>query len=181
MKTIAIIVFMFCLGCATTGNQTIMNSNFMSSLQIGVTTKDEARALLGEPKESEMPQLLANGEVTCEAWRYMGSETSVNAAAFIPLVDIAAGKQTSVVRVVDLWFDKKGVLYDIKVQSEMSERMMPIGTLAVGVAGAGVVAGAAASRPYYGYPGYGYRPGKTIVNSIPTGGGGYMTTIKHYK
>jgi hypothetical protein len=111
----------------------------------------------------------------------MGSETSVNAAAFIPLVDIAAGRQTSVIRVVDLWFDGKGILYDIKVQSEMSERMMPIGTLAVAVAGAGAIAGAAASRPYYGYRGYGYRPGKTIVNSIPTGGGGYMTTIKHYK
>ena len=181
MKTITTIMLMFCLGCASTGNKTIMNSNFMSSLQIGVTTKDEARALLGEPKESEMPQLLANGDITCEAWRYMGAETSVNAAAFIPIVDIAAGRQTSVIRVVDLWFDSKGILYDIKVQSEMSERMMPIGTLAVGVAGAGAIAGAAASRPYYGYRGYGYRPGKTIVNTIPTGGGGYMTTIKHYK
>ena len=177
MKVIIIITMLFSLGCASTGNQTIMNSNFMNSLQIGVTTKDEVKTLLGEPQESMMPQLMPNGNISMEAWRYAGTDKSINAACFIPIVDIAAGRQTSVARIVDLYFEDNGILYDIKVQSEISERIMPIGTLMVGAAAAG--AGAAAATRPYGY--YGYRPGKTIVTTNPIGGGSYQTIIKHYK
>ena len=181
MKTIMIIVAMlFCFGCASTGNKVIMNSNFMDGLKIGVTTKDEVKALLGEPQDWKAAEPMANSPtgMSMEQWRYMGKESSVNAAAFIPLVDIFAGKQTHVTRQVDIWFEQNGVIGDIEVKSDMSENMMPIGTLVAVGAAAGAGA-AAASRPTYGY---GYRGrGKTIINTIPTGGGGYMTTIKGYK
>jgi outer membrane protein assembly factor BamE (lipoprotein component of BamABCDE complex) len=179
MKTIMIIAAMlFCFGCASVGNQKIMNSNFMSSLQIGATTKDEVKTLLGEP------QLTGIDQYGKDVWRYAGQEKTVNAAAFIPLVDIAAGRQSTVDRTVDLYFEKDGKLYDIQTTSNLNERIAPIGTIGVVLVGAGAAAGAAASRPYGGY-GYGYRgygtPGKAIINTIPTGGGGSMTTIKWYK
>jgi hypothetical protein len=179
MKTIAIALLLLLAGCASTGNQKIMNADFMKSLQIGVTTKDDAKALLGEPEHTGSQE----GGYNWEVRRYAGTDRSVNAASFIPLVDIAAGRMTTRARVVDLYFDSKGILTDIKVESDMKESIMPVGTLMLGAAAAG--AGAAyATRPYYGgygRGGYYGSPGKVIVNRIPTGGGGSITTIKWYK
>ena len=53
-----------------------------------------------------------------------------------------------------------------------------LGAVMVGM----VVVGAAAGSLSSGYRSSNYTlPNKVIVNSIPTGGGGYMTTIKGYK
>jgi len=177
MKLAAIIaILIMCIGCASTGNRQIMNADFMKSLQIGVTSKDEAKTLLGEPQHTGAQ----HGGYNWEVWRYVGADKSVNAACFIPLVDIAAGRQTTRVRVVDLFFDGKGILTDIKVQSDLSERVMPIGTfMAVGAAaGVGAVA---AARPYGYGRGYYGNPGKAVINTIPTGGGGSITTVKWYR
>lgn len=173
MKIIALTLLLLLAGCASTGNKAIMNADFMKSLQIGATTRDEAKAILGEPQYSGFQ---GGGEVL----RYAGTDRSVNAASFIPIVDIAAGRQIMRARVVDLYFGSDGKLADIRATSDMSERIMPIGTAVLGVAAVGAAAGVAASRPYgCGY--YNYNPGKAVVNTIPTGGGGSMTTIKWYK
>lgn len=178
MKTVMLIgIALIMMGCASTGNKAIMNSDFMKSLQIGVTTKDEAKALLGEPQHTGSQQ----GGYNWEIWRYTGIDKSINAASFIPLVDIAAGRQTTMVRVVDLYFDGSGVLTDIKSESDLSERIMPIGTVMLGAAAVGAAAGVAASRPYGYGPGYYGGRGRTVINTMPTGGGGSMTTIKWYK
>ena len=175
MKTIIIAAMLFLSGCASVGNQKIMDSNFMKSLQIGETTKDEVKTLLGEPQNIGIDQY---GK---DVWRYAGQEKSVNAASFIPLVDIAAGRQSTVDRTVDLYFEKDGKLYDIQSHSDLKERIAPIGTVGVLLVGAGAAAGAAASRPYgYGYRGYGYH-GKAVINTIPTAGGGSISTIKWYR
>ena len=90
MKTIMLTLSMlFLFGCASTSNQKIMNADFMKSLQIGVTTKDEAKALLGEPQHSGFQE----GGYNWEVWRYVGMNRNVNAASFIPLVDIAADRR----------------------------------------------------------------------------------------
>jgi outer membrane protein assembly factor BamE (lipoprotein component of BamABCDE complex) len=181
MKTLLITIVLataiFFQGCASTGNKKIMNADFMKSLQIGQTTKESVVALLGEPQHTGSQQ----GGYNWEIWRYTGTDRSINAASFIPLVDIAAGRQTTTVRVVDLYFDGKGVLTDIKSESDLSERVMPIGTVMLGAAAVGAAAGAAASRPYGYGPGYYGGRGRTVINTIPTGGGGSMTTIKWYK
>ena len=178
MKILSTIAILFCFGCASMGNRQIMNADFMKSLQIGVTTKDEAKALLGEPQYTGAQQ----GGYNWEVWRYIGTERSINAACFIPLVDIAAGRQTVRACILDLYFDGKGILTDVKSESDINERVMPIGTLmAVGAAaGVGV---AAASRPYgYGYGrGYYRNPGKAVINTMPTLGGGSVSTVKWYR
>ncbi len=170
---ITIGLLLACFGCASTGNRRIMNADFMNSLKVGVTTKDDVKALLGEPQGTGRQE----GGQNWEVWRYAGAEKSINAACFIPLVDIAAGRQTIRARQVDIYFDPAGIITDIKAESSMAERIMPIGTVMLGVAAVGVGA-AATSRPYSGYYG---QPGKAIINTIPTGGGGSMTTIKWYK
>lgn len=182
MKTIAITAVLFCFGCASTGNKQIMNASFMDGLKIDVTTKDEVKTLLGDPQHTGTP----GGGV--EVWRYSGIEKSVTLACFIPIVDIVAGRQTIRSRVVDVYFGTSGVVYDINVTSDMSESLMPIGTLMLAGAVAGAGAGYAANpcrSGYYSsgrYCGRGYgNPGKAIINTIPTGGGGSMTTIKWYK
>lgn len=179
MRVLTFIAILFCFGCSTTGNPQIMKSDSLTPLQIGVTTRDEVRTLLGEPQETMMPQLEPNGQITMEAWRYTGTEQNVNLACFIPIVDVVAGKQTAAVRTVDLYFTKKGVLNYIKDNYQTTERAMPIATLSVGLASAGII-GAAASNPC-GY-GYGYQPpGKAVVSSSPQPGGGNITTIKWYR
>lgn len=175
MKSMMTVVLaMVLVGCATTGNRQIMNAGFMDSLKVGVTSKDEVKALLGEPQHHGQQ----TGGSSWEVWRYAGMEKSVNAACFIPLVDLAAGRQTIQSRVVDIYFDQQGIITDVKVESDMSERMMPVGTLMLGAAAVGAAAGVAASRPY-GY-GYGYG-GKAVINTIPTAGGGSISTIKWYR
>jgi hypothetical protein len=181
MKLITIIAvsLALCIGCASTGNKQIMNADFMRSLQIGATTKEDVKALLGEPQHTGSQQ----GGYNWEVWRYIGADKSINAACFVPLVDIAAGRQTTRARVVDLFFDGHGILTDIKSESDISERIMPIGTVMLGAAAVGTVAGVAASRPYgYGYGrGYYGGPSRAVINTIPTGGGGSVTTVKWYR
>jgi hypothetical protein len=177
MKTLIIILSLFLVGCATTGNRQIMNADFMKSLQIGTTTKDEAKALLGEPQHTGAQQ----GGYNYEVWRYIGMDKSVNVASFIPIVDIAAGRQTITARVVDLYFDDKGILTDIKSESDISERVMPIGTVMLGAAAVGAAAGVAASRPYGYGRGYYGSPSRAVITTTPMVGGGSMSTVKWYR
>lgn len=46
-----------------------------------------------------------------------------------------------------------------------------------------ILGGAAGNMPYCGYrgSGYGCLPGKAVINTIPTGGGGSTSTIKWYR
>jgi outer membrane protein assembly factor BamE (lipoprotein component of BamABCDE complex) len=168
---------MLTAGCSTTGNRQIMTASFMDGLKIGVTTKDEVKALLGEPQYTGVE----TGGYNYEVWRYAGTEKSVNAACFIPLVDLAAGRQTTRARIVDLYFDRQGMLTDIKSESAISERVMPIGTVALAAGAVGAAAGVAASRPYGYGPGYYGSPSRAVINTIPTGGGGSISTIKWYR
>ena len=160
------------MGCSTVGNKQIMNQDFMNSVQVGATTKDQVKELLGEPQATGQQQ----GGQNWEVWRYTCVEKSINAACFIPLVDLAAGRQTINSKTVDIYFNEAGVVTDTKAEANVSERKMPIGTIMLGAAAVGVAAGAAASR----YNSYNY-PRRAVVNTIPTGGGGSYTTIKWYK
>ena len=135
MKTIAIIVFMFCLGCAT------------------------------QPVRPDITQMA---------------------------LDVMAGRGQSLEQINQTFanYDKAREEYENSASYKM-KILAVVPLLVLGVAASDVPyyrygyyggwRGYGCGYRGYGYPGCGYRPGKTIVNSIPTGGGGYMTTIKHYK
>ncbi|MFT9380595.1 outer membrane protein assembly factor BamE [Gluconobacter sp. P5B12] len=69
-------------GCASEGNETIKNETGASidqKIHDGVTTKDQIRALFGDPRESTFTD---SGH---EQWRYAFTNASSDAANFIPL------------------------------------------------------------------------------------------------
>ncbi|GBR69184.1 outer membrane protein assembly factor BamE [Gluconobacter kanchanaburiensis] len=69
-------------GCASEGNETLKNETGASidqKIHDGVTTKDQIRALFGDPRESTFTD---SGH---EQWRYAFTNASSDAANFIPL------------------------------------------------------------------------------------------------
>ncbi|KXV79706.1 hypothetical protein AD936_00855, partial [Gluconobacter japonicus] len=69
-------------GCASEGNETIKNETGASidqKIHDGVTTKEQVRALFGDPRESTFTD---SGH---EQWRYAFTNASSDAANFIPL------------------------------------------------------------------------------------------------
>ena len=164
------------VGCHSSGNKQIMPADFSDKLKDGVTTKEEVRTILGEPQHL--------GEITWTSqtitvWRYTGTSRSLNLAAFIPLVDIVAGRQTVLTKWVDCYFDSKDILIKTDIQSDIKENRAPVGSLSVFFAGVGL----AAAAPYgygYGYRGYGY-PSKAVIATTPLSGGGSVSTIKWYR
>jgi hypothetical protein len=153
MNALLALVLLFMIGCASTGNRQIMSANFSATLQEGVSTQSDVKTLLGEPQHYGEIQIKFQ---TITFWRYIGTDRSLNLAAFIPLVDIAAGRQTVLTKWVDCYFDPKGVLIKIDVQSDIKENVAPVGTLVLGVAAIGAAAGYAATPYRYGYPYYGH-------------------------
>ncbi|KXV23569.1 hypothetical protein AD936_22350 [Gluconobacter japonicus] len=69
-------------GCASEGNETLKNETGASidqKIHDGMTTKEQIRALFGDPRESTFTD---SGH---EQWRYAFTNASSDAANFIPL------------------------------------------------------------------------------------------------
>jgi outer membrane protein assembly factor BamE (lipoprotein component of BamABCDE complex) len=182
MKTFSLLIILLLAGCASTGtgNQKIMDVSFQDKIQVGVTTKDEVRALLGEPSRFTMAQCFDNGNITMDCWRYVGNDRVISPLCYVPLLDLTQ-KQTIRTRVVDIYFDTNGIVFEVKVGSSDDKRMFAVGTVALITAGVGAIC-AAGSTPYPSYYANGrWYPGKAIVTTNPIGGGSYQTVIKYYK
>ena len=171
MKTITIFIAMLlCFGCATsgTGNQKIMDASFRDAIQVGVTTSVQILHLLGEPEN-----LYVN------PWRYVGNDRTIPALCYVPLLDLTQ-KQTVRNRVVDIYFDTDRIVSEVKVDGSEEKRMFAVGTVGLITAGVGAVC-AAGATPYPSYYASGHLyPGKAVINTVPTTGGGSMSTIKWY-
>lgn len=145
-----------------------MNADFMDNIKVGVTTKQEVVALLGYPES-----------IFDTVWKYQGDDRIISPLCYVPIVDLAA-RQTVRSRLVEIYFNDN-VVSDIKVTSGSEKRMYAVGTVSLIFAGLGAVC-AAGQTPYAPYYANGhYYPGKIIANTIPTGGGTSMTTIKYCK
>ncbi|TSA08023.1 MAG: hypothetical protein D4R73_09205 [Deltaproteobacteria bacterium] len=167
---VMLITILLCFGCSTTGagNHKIMDASFRDNIQVGVTTKAEVLALLGPPESWFNP-----------VWRYEGSDRTISPLCYVPLLDLTA-RQTIRSRVVEIHFDR-GIVSDIQTQSGEEKRMFAVGTVALITAGVGAVC-AAGATPYPSYYAGGHLyPGRAVANTIPTGGGGSMTTVKWYR
>jgi len=170
MKAITIIVVLFCFGCASTGsgNQKIMDASFMDSIQVGVTTKGEVLSLLGLPMSLFDP-----------IWTYQGDDRIISPLWYVPLIDLVA-RQTVRSRLVEIYFNQ-GVVSDVKVESGSEKRMYAAGTVSLIFAGLGAVAGAG-STPYAPYTAGGRSyPGRAVINTVPTTGGGSAGIDKVYR
>jgi len=171
MKSIGTCLFVLLLfGCASTGtgNQKIMSASFQDNIEIGVTTSVQILYLLGEPEN-----LYVN------PWRYIGNDRIIPALCYLPLLDLTQ-KQTIRNRIVDIYFDVNRIVSNIKVENSEEKRMYAVGTVALITAGVGAVC-AAGATPYPSYTAGGhFYPGRAVINTVPTTGGGSMSTIKWY-
>lgn len=170
MKTLILTIILLCFGCASTGtgNQRIMNIDFADHIIAGVTTKDDIRALLGDPVNPYS-----------DVWRYEGTDKIISPLSYVPIIDLTT-RQTIRTRVVEVYF-VQGIVYDVRVGHGTEKKMYAAGTVSLIFAGLGAVA-AAGQTPYPSYYANGrWYPGKAVATTIPTGGGASMTTIKYYK
>jgi hypothetical protein len=171
VKTIGLLIILLLAGCASTGtgNQKIMDATFQDKIQVGVTTSVQILQLLGEPENRYV-----------NPWRYVGNDRIISPLCYVPLLDLTQ-RQTVRNRVVDIYFDANRVVSEVKMGSSEDKRMFAVGTVALITAGVGAIC-AAGSTPYPSYYANGrWYPGKAVINTIPTGGGGSMTTVKWYR
>lgn len=73
-------------GCVTVGNRKIENPGKVAAqIKPGATTKNEVRAIVGEPSKTEF------ADTGDETWEYVLVKSQVRAASFIPIVGLFAG------------------------------------------------------------------------------------------
>lgn len=108
LKIFAVILGLGLLvGCASTGNQRLANTNAASvnqSIIDGQTTKAEVEALLGAPDNIDFNY--ANNE----KWVYEYKKSQAKGSNFIPVVNIFAQGTNDTKKTLVIVFNKKGVV-----------------------------------------------------------------------
>lgn len=178
MKTITIIAaILLCFGCASTGtgNQKIMDGDFQGKIEAQKSTRTDILGLLGEPSRKEHYNIKG---CKIDAWLYEGTDRVIPALCYVPIIDLTQ-KQTIRAKTVVICFDDSGHVVNVVVDAKDEKRMFAAGTVSLIFAGMGA---ACAATPYPSYYAGGHLyPGKAIINTIPTGGGGCMSTVKWYR
>lgn len=77
--------FVMLTGCATSGNKALLNPAIEQSIVVGATTKQEVRALLGEPTVTARHEV--NGKVR-ESWGYGYAESWTNPLLWVPGINL---------------------------------------------------------------------------------------------
>lgn len=72
-------------GLESQGSQAISDSSRVDQIVVGTTTREEVRATLGEPEARWQ-------EFGTENWSYRFQQESMNAAMFIPVAQMVAGR-----------------------------------------------------------------------------------------
>ncbi len=140
MPWILTVLILLMSGCVSSGNPSVRDEAVIGQIQIGVTTKEEVRKLLGKPNSvgkgagslgavtglpaTPHPPLVLNSNY--EVWGYTHISVETNAATFIPVIGLFAGGATSSVSSVTIYFDDKGVVQF--VQSRQSEAESGMGS-----------------------------------------------------
>jgi len=140
MHWVVTVLMLLMSGCVASGNPSVRDEAVTGQIQIGVTTKEEVRKLLGRPNSvgkgsgnlaavaglpatSQAPLTLNSNY---EVWGYSHVSIETNAATFIPVIGLFAGSATSSVSSVTICFDDKGVVQF--VQSSQSEAQSGMGS-----------------------------------------------------
>ncbi|MDR3448566.1 MAG: hypothetical protein P4M15_02235 [Alphaproteobacteria bacterium] len=105
-------------GCASAGNEKVRTET-MSSISAkavkGVTTKDQIRAIYGEPSDVS----LTDGG--SEVWKYAYSHSTIKAVTLVPIVGLFAGGADVDKNEVVFIFDKNNILQNYTVHASQSE------------------------------------------------------------
>lgn len=140
MHWVLTILVLLMSGCVASGNPSVRDEAVTGQIQIGVTTKEEVRKLLGRPNSvgkgsgnlaattglPAAPHAPLTLNSNYEVWGYSHVSIETNAATFIPVIGLFAGGATSSVSSVTIYFDDKGVVQF--VQSSQSEAQSGMGS-----------------------------------------------------
>jgi outer membrane protein assembly factor BamE (lipoprotein component of BamABCDE complex) len=84
-KFLSLLFVIMLSGCMTIGNKQIEDEQVVKQIVPGKTTKQEVRALVGEPN---MVEFADTGE---ETWQYILTKSQTRASSFIPYVGLFVG------------------------------------------------------------------------------------------
>jgi len=104
----AFVAFSLLTGCGleSQGNQALSDSSRIDQINVGITTRAQVRATLGEPENRWMDR-------GTESWSYSFNRTSTNAAMFVPIAQAVAGRvHTDYVNLI-IGFDRNDVVRDV--------------------------------------------------------------------
>jgi outer membrane protein assembly factor BamE (lipoprotein component of BamABCDE complex) len=105
-------------GCSSSGSEKARTATIDSvgaQVTKGVTTKDQVKALYGEPDD------INPNDSGDEEWKYVYSRTTVTAATFIPVVNLFSRGARADKNEVIFTFDKKGVVQAYTVHASQIE------------------------------------------------------------
>ena len=105
-------------GCASSGNEKVRTETMDTvgtKVTKGVTTKDQVKALYGEPGSVS----LTDGG--SEVWKYEYAHATAKAVSFVPIVGLFAGGADVNKNEIVFLFDKNNVLQNYTVHASQSE------------------------------------------------------------
>ncbi len=120
MIHLLLIAILSVAGCASSGNANVKNQALIDQIQMGKSTKNDVRRLLGEPNSvSRTSSQVANPAdpkqmlTLVEWWSYIHASSQTDAATFIPLVGGLVGSTTHESTQFTAGFDQKGIVQHI--------------------------------------------------------------------
>ena len=120
MIHLLLIAILSLAGCASSGNANVKNQALIDQIQMGKSTKDDVRRLLGEPNSvSRSSTQVANPAdpkrmlTLVEWWSYIHASSQTDAASFIPFVGGLVGSSTHESTQFTAGFDQKGIVQHI--------------------------------------------------------------------
>lgn len=107
-------------GCYSAGNASIKNQDLVAQVQIGKSTRDDVRRLLGEPSSisKSSAQVVNPNDSTqmltvVEWWSYIHASARVDGRSFIPVVGPFLGGTSHESEHFQVGFDQKGLVQQV--------------------------------------------------------------------
>lgn len=115
---VAILLVLLVSGCASSGNEKVRTETMesvASKVVKGQTTKDQVKALYGEPGSVSLTD---NGS---EVWKYEYAHATAKAVNFVPVVGLFAGGADVNKNEVVFIFDSHNIMQNYTVHASQSE------------------------------------------------------------
>lgn len=120
MIQLLLIAVLTIYGCASSGNASIKNHDLIDQIQMGKSTKDDVRRLLGEPNSVSRsssqiadPSNPAQMLTLVEWWSYVHASTQTDAKSFIPFLGPFLYGASHESEQFTAGFDQKGLVQHI--------------------------------------------------------------------
>jgi outer membrane protein assembly factor BamE (lipoprotein component of BamABCDE complex) len=111
LRTLFLLLALLSAGCATAGNPAVRDQTLLDQIQVGTSTKDDVRRLMGWPSVSAV--IHGAGQYH-ETWKYAYARHDSNPFIYVPLIGPlvlminGAGKTESAS--FSIYFDQAGIV-----------------------------------------------------------------------